>query len=213
MALDVYDDYEQGERVRKWLAANWMSIAVGIALGLALIFGWQWWKAHRAGLDMQAAEQYQIASVAYSAGDRTKADAATAVLMKDFSGNVYATLAVSLKAGRQAQANDWKGAAASLQWAAQHAPDAALAGLMRLRLARVQLQLGQPAAALQTLAQINAHDYRVETATLRGDALLAQGQQASARSAYEQALAAMKADAPGRSLLQLKLDNLALAGK
>ena len=54
MALDVYDDYEQGERVRQWLANNWASIALGIALGLALILGWQWWKSHRAGLDMEA---------------------------------------------------------------------------------------------------------------------------------------------------------------
>ena len=41
MAFDVYDDYEQGERVQQWLRKNGVSIAVGIGLGLALIFGWQ----------------------------------------------------------------------------------------------------------------------------------------------------------------------------
>ncbi|EQD69994.1 hypothetical protein B1B_05228 [mine drainage metagenome] len=213
MALDVYDDYEQGERVRQWLANNWASIALGIAFGLALIFGWQWWKSHRAGLDMEAAQQYDLVTAAIAKGDTTQADAATAVLTRDFPGNVYATLAMSLKAAREVKAGDYKAAASSLQWAAAHSPDKPLQGLMLVRLARVQLALQQPAAALATLQKVDAHDYRSEVAMLQGDAHLAQGNQAAARSAYEQALADMKPDAPQRGLLQLKLDNLAIAGK
>lgn len=213
MALDVYDDYEQGERVRQWLANNWASIALGIALGLGLIFGWQWWKSHRAGLDMEAAQQYDLVTAAIAKGDTTQADAATAVLTRDFPGNVYATLAMSLKAAREVKAGDYKAAASSLQWAAAHSPDMPLQGLMLVRLARVQLALRQPAAALATMQKVDAHDYRSEVAMLQGDAHLAQGNQAAARSAYEQALADMKPDAPQRGLLQLKLDNLAIAGK
>ena len=213
MALDVYDDYEQGERVRKWLADNWASIAIGIALGLASIFGWQWWKAHRAGLDLAAAEQYQLFTSANQAGNAVRADAATAVLTRDFPHNIYATLAVSLKAAREAKAGDYKSAAADLQWAAAHAPDAALKGLMQLRLARVQMAMQQPRDALATLAAIDPHDYRAEAAIARGDAQLMLGNQAAARVAYDQALADLKPDAPQRGLLKLKLDNLAIAGK
>lgn len=213
MALDVYDDYEQGELVRKWLAENWTSIAMGIALGLALIFGWQWWKAHRAGLNLAAAEQYELFTTANSAGDKTRADAAAAVLARDFPSNIYATLAMSLKASSEAKAKDYKGAAASLQWAVAHAPDAALKGLMQLRLARVQLALGQPRDALATVAAMDPRDFSAEAADVRGDAELALGNQAAARAAYEQALADTKPDAPQRGLLKLKLDNLAIAGK
>jgi len=39
MAFDVLDEHEQGELVQKWLRENAMSIAIGIALGLILIFG------------------------------------------------------------------------------------------------------------------------------------------------------------------------------
>lgn len=213
MALDVYDDYEQGERVRKWLTANWASIAVGIALGLAVIFGWQWWKSHRAGLELEAAEQYQLAQQAAAAGKDAQADAATAVLMRDFAGNIYATLAVSDRAAREAKAGRLQQAAVSLQWATAHAPDPALQGLMLLRLARVQIALDQPAAALQTLGRIDRRDYRSQTAMLEGDAQLALGNVKAARSAYQEALAGLKPDAPLRGLLRLKLDNLAIAGK
>ena len=213
MALDVYDDYEQGERVRQWLARNWASIALGIAIGLALIFGWQWWKSHRARLDMEAAQQYDLVTSAIARDDVTQADAATAVLVRDFPGNVYAMLAMSLKAAREAKAGNYQAAASSLQWAAAHSPDRPLQGLMLVRLARVQLALKQPAAALATLHQVDARDYRSEVATLQGDAYLAQGNLSAARTAYQQALADMKPDAPQRGLLQLKLDNLAIAGK
>lgn len=213
MALDVYDDYEQGERVRQWLADNWASLALGIALGLAVIFGWQWWKAHRAGLDMEAAQQYDLVTTALAVGNSGQADAATDVLTKDFPDSVYATLAMSLKAEREAKTGKYKDAEAALDWAATHAPDRALQGLMLIRQARVQLALGEPKQALATAQKVDPQDYRAEVATLEGDAQLALGDQAAARSAYDQALAAMKPDAPQRGLLKLKLDNLAIAGK
>lgn len=213
MALDVYDDYEQGELVRQWLAENWASLALGIALGLAVIFGWQWWKSHRAGLNMEAAQQYELVTTAMADGNDAQADAATNVLTKDFPDSVYATLAMSVKAGREVKAGRYKEAELALDWAATHAPDKALQGLMLVRQARVQLALGEPQQALATVQKVDPQDYRVEVATLTGDAQLAQGHQEAARSAYDQALAAMKPDAPQRALLKLKLDNLAIAGK
>ena len=84
---------------------------------------------------------------------------------------------------------------------------------MQLRLARVQLALGQPRDALATVAAMDPRDFSAEAADVRGDAELALGNQAAARAAYEQALSDIKPDAPQRGLLKLKLDNLAIAGK
>ena len=148
-----------------------------------------------------------------NANQFTEARAEFNRLTRDFPRNIYATLAMSLKAAREAKAGDYKPAAADLQWAAAHAPDAALQGLMQLRLARVQMAMQQPRAALATLAAIDPHDYRAEAAIARGDAQLMLGNQAAARAAYDQALADLKPDSSQRGLLKLKLDNLAIAGK
>ena len=59
MAFDAYDDYEQSERVQKWLRQNGVSIAVGVAVGLVAIFGWQQWRGHQANYQTQASALYQ----------------------------------------------------------------------------------------------------------------------------------------------------------
>ena len=48
MEFEAYDDYEQNERVVKWLRENGLSIGVGIVIGLVGIFGWQQWRSHQA---------------------------------------------------------------------------------------------------------------------------------------------------------------------
>ena len=70
MSFDVLDEHEQGELVQKWLRENAVAIATGIALGLALIFGWQQWKVHRSTQDAAAAAQYQALADAVDGGGR-----------------------------------------------------------------------------------------------------------------------------------------------
>jgi len=53
------DEHEQGEAVRKWLRQNGSSLITGIAMGLALVFGWQWWQGKGVRHSEEAATQYQ----------------------------------------------------------------------------------------------------------------------------------------------------------
>ena len=49
MAIDdLLDEHEQSEHVRTWLRDNGAGLIGGIALGLALIGGWQWWQKQQA---------------------------------------------------------------------------------------------------------------------------------------------------------------------
>jgi predicted negative regulator of RcsB-dependent stress response len=49
MAIDdLLDEHEQGERVRSWLRKNGAVMVGGVALGVAVIVGWQWWNARQA---------------------------------------------------------------------------------------------------------------------------------------------------------------------
>ncbi len=81
--------------------------------------------------------------------------------------------------------------------------------MINLRLARVQVQLKQPDAALKTLESIKGEGWTAIVADLRGEALLSKGDKQGARSAWE---AGAKSDAsPALSeMLQMKINNLSI---
>jgi predicted negative regulator of RcsB-dependent stress response len=104
-------------------------------------------------------------------------------------------------------------AIASLQWAEAHAADPALKALVELRMARVQLAKGDGQAALATLEAMPAGQYAGLNQELRGDALVKLGRADDARKAYQAAMTALGEDAPQHAVLQMKIDDLAVAGK
>ncbi|MDE2314884.1 MAG: tetratricopeptide repeat protein [Xanthomonadaceae bacterium] len=213
MAFDAYDDYEQSERVQKWLRENGLSIAVGIAIGLVGIFGLQQWRKHQANNEAAAAMLYQQVQVALSSGKPGAATAFVDELMKDYAESPYAMFAVSDRAKQEVQDKQFGKAIASLQWAEAHAAAPVLKSLVQLRLARVQLAKGDGQAALATLDAIPAGQYAGLTQELRGDALVKLGRADDARKAYQAAMAALGEDAPQHAVLQMKIDDLAVAGK
>ena len=105
MAIDdLLDEHEQSERVRNWLKNNGAGLIGGIALGLAVIFGWQWWQKHQVQQSMQANLDYQAVLDSLGAADLDKAKAAVAKL-QDGSAHVYADLAAMRLAQAQADAS------------------------------------------------------------------------------------------------------------
>jgi len=62
MAIDdLLDEHEQSEKVRTWLRDNALGLVGGIALGLALIGGWQWWQKQQQQARLQTADRYKAA--------------------------------------------------------------------------------------------------------------------------------------------------------
>lgn len=213
MAFDAYDDYEQSERVQKWLRENGVSIVVGIAIGLVGIFGWQQWRNHQANNRAEAAQLYQQLQSAEAVGNNASADQLTDRLQNEFGKSTYAVFATSERARRQVQAKELDKARASLDWALAHAEDPALKSLIQLRVAQLQFAQGKSEDALSTLGQLTGKQYEGLREELRGDVLVKLGRVDDARKAYQSALSAMSGDAPQRSSLQLKIDDLATAGK
>ncbi|WP_158884765.1 tetratricopeptide repeat protein [Rhodanobacter sp. L36] len=213
MALDEYDKYEQSEIVQKWLRENGLSIVVGIAIGLVGIFGWQQWRNHQARHEGEAAQLYQQVQVMLASGKPDAAAELTARLTKDYDTSPYAVFAMSAQARQQLQDKQLDKAETSLGWAEVHASDPALKSLSQMRLAQVQLQHGNASVALSTLDRIPAADFKGLAQELRGDVLVKLGRADDARKAYQTALSALGADAPQRGALQMKLDDLATAGK
>ena len=129
MAFDVLDEHEQGELVQKWLRENAMSIAIGIVLGLVLIFGWQQWKAHRAQRAVQAAVEYQALVEAADAKRTDDVKTITDLLRKDYPDTAYAVFAAMRGAEIANEKGDLKSAADDLSWASEHAGAPALKAL------------------------------------------------------------------------------------
>ncbi|MEO9078364.1 MAG: tetratricopeptide repeat protein [Rhodanobacter sp.] len=213
MAFEEYDKYEQSELVQKWLRENGVSIIVGIVIGLVAIFGLQQWRNHQAQNQSDASQLYQQVQVTSLSGKPDAASQLTDRLMKDYAKSPYAVFAVSDRARQQVQDKKLDKAEVSLKWAESHAGDAPLKSLILLRIARVELAHEQAGQALATLDKMPVGGFQGLTQELRGDALVKLGRSDDARKAYQTALSGLSEEAPQRGALQMKLDDLAMAGK
>ncbi|NMW23438.1 tetratricopeptide repeat protein [Rhodanobacter denitrificans] len=213
MAFEEYDKYEQSELVQKWLRDNGVSIIAGIVIGLVGIFGWQQWRNHQARNEGQASQLYQQVQIAQASGKPDTASQLTDQLMKDYAKSPFTVFAVSERAKQQLQAKQLDKAEASLKWAESHATAPALKSLTLLRIAQVELARDNGKEALSTLDRVPADSYQGLAQELRGDVLVKLGRSDEARKAYQAALSALGEEAPQRGALQMKLDDLAVAGK
>jgi predicted negative regulator of RcsB-dependent stress response len=213
MAFEEYDKYEQSELVQKWLRDNGVSIIAGIVIGLVGIFGWQQWRNHQARNEGQASQLYQQMQIAQASGKPDAASQLTDQLMKDYAKSPFTVFAVSERAKQQVQAKQLDKAEASLKWAESHATAPALKSLTLLRIAQVELARDNGKEALATLDRIPADSYQGLAQELRGDVLVKLGRSDEARKAYHTALSTLGEEAPQRGALQMKLDDLAVAGK
>lgn len=213
MAFEEYDKYEQSELVQKWLRENGVSIVVGVLIGLVGIFGWQQWRNHQARNASAASQLYQQAKVAQLSGKPDVASQLIEQLMKDHAKSPYALFAVSDRARQQLQDKQLDKAQASLEWAESHTTEEPLKSLTLVRIARVELARDQAQASLTTLDRVPPGSFQGMVQELRGDALVKLGRMDDARKAYQAAMSALSEDAPQRGALQMKLDDLAVAGK
>ncbi len=208
--------------MQKWLRENGVSIVVGVLIGLVGIFGWQQWRSHQARNESAASQLYQQARIAQLSGKSDVAAQSVDQLMKDYAKSPYTVFAVTDRAQQQvqdfaprseAEVLHLDKAEASLQWAVSHATEAPLKSLTLLRLARVELARDQAKTALATLEQVPADSFQGLAQELRGDVLVKLGRPDDARKAYQTAMSVLSEDAPQRGVLQMKLDDLAVAGK
>lgn len=196
MAIDdIYDEHEQGERVRAWLRQNALGLLGGIGLGLALIFGWQYWQKHLGNKQVEAGNRFQAVVNAAGAGDLEQAQAAAGAL----SGDTYPVLAALAIAKAQLEAGDPAAAIETLRSAP--ASDPALEPVRRHRLALLLIDAGEAGQAVELLAG-SEDPFALESL---GDAHAVLGDRDAAAQAYGSALERMDEEAPQRRLLELKL--------
>ena len=207
--MDSYStDEELVENIKKWWKANGLSLIIGLAIGLAAIFGWRYWGSYRDHQAEAASQHYQVLSQAIAAGKAAEANEQGETLTKEFSQSPYTLLAMLQLARLAVQEGDNALAAERLRWVVEHADRQELKDIARLRLARVLLALNQLAEAETQLEQINSAVFYAEREELKGDIYLARAEPGKARAAYGAALAALGAGGQQNTPLQMKLDSL-----
>lgn len=198
MAIDeLLDEHEQGERVRSWLRKNGAALIGGIAAGLALLIGWQWWGRHQANTLADAHARYQQVTGSIGGKDLDKAAVELSTLSQSGSPT-YAALAALALAKAQVEAGKLESAVKTLR---DVPADGAFKSIVQQRLARLLLASGKPAEAQTLLTAANDG----ASQEIRADAALALGQREQARELYAKALAQAEATSPQRRLLEVKL--------
>ena len=63
--MEDLSDIEREEQLRRWWSENWAWIIGGVALGLSMLAGWQYWQRYQ----VQSAERDEAGYVAVILGD------------------------------------------------------------------------------------------------------------------------------------------------
>ncbi|MEN1940393.1 tetratricopeptide repeat protein [Luteimonas sp. MJ174] len=199
MAVDeLLDEHEQGERVREWIRQNAFGVIAGIAVALALVYGYGKWQDHLLAKRIATGETYAAINDSIAAGDleqaRTLAEGAA------LDDGIYGTLVALDLAAAQVRAGDQAAAIETL--AGIGAVDPALAPVVARRRAVLLVDAGKTDEALAVLGDAND----AGSLEIRGDAEHAAGRPEQAREAYLAALTTLdEAATTQRQLLEIKL--------
>ncbi len=196
---------QQIEAIKKFWKENGLAIFIGAAIGIGGLVGWNQYKASEIEAQEAASANYAqaVAQLEQEGGFGAVSD-----YIANNSDQSYADLAAMQLANKAIASQDFAEAAKQLKIVVDNATHLPLKNLASIRLARVQKQQGDFDAALTTLQGVTENQFPGVALELQGDIHQAAGNIEAARQAYVQAL-----DAEGASaIVQVKLDNLAVAG-
>ncbi|MDT8408514.1 MAG: tetratricopeptide repeat protein [Wenzhouxiangellaceae bacterium] len=205
MAVELYDEHEQGERVRKWLRENGFSIAMGIALALAAIFGWRQWQDYQSGQALLANEYYAAIQRELDAGQLEIAASQYAEMRDAVDQHGYVALAGMLVAAGHVEADDIEAAASIYRTLLESGQWEALKPLIRFRLAGLEGSNGEHEQALARLEGDPPEGYAGLWLELRGDLLFDLGRLEQAAEAYALAVDQLRGEGGNFRPVETKL--------
>ncbi|MCZ6640179.1 MAG: tetratricopeptide repeat protein [Gammaproteobacteria bacterium] len=203
---DYLTDEEQVAKLKAWWDDNGTSLIVVLILTIGGWFGWQYY-------DEYQTEQIETASKLYeeflASEGEDRARLASSIDEK-IPATSYQAFALLHRAHAAAEEADFATTEALLMQAVEAAPDAKLADVARLRLARVLQQGDRSDEALAVLGAIRGEGFRSHVAELKGDIHLTRGETALAHEAYSAALGELS-DGEVRPMLEMKAADTASA--
>ena len=208
MALDL-EEQEQVAELKAWWKQHG-NLIVSAVLACALVFaGWQGWRWYQANQAAQAAGLYESLARAAQAGDAKALRDAAGSLIESYPRTLYAAMGALVAARFHFDRNDLKAARTQLQWVIDQSPSEDFKDVARLRLASILLDEKAYDDALKVLEAKHAAAYDAQFEALRGDVLVAKGQAAEARAAYQAAIEkAAKDQGAFRETVRMRLEAL-----
>ena len=196
-------DEEKAEELKAWWKENGTSVVVGVALAIAALFGWDYWKKYQI-------ESTEAASTLYNesqtATDTTAAAKSMLDLQSSYPGSPYATLASLESAKTYAEQGEYDSAADALRWVLDNSKEQELKDVASLRLARVLVAAGKHDEAMKMVESGLGTAFESLLEELKGDIYAAQNKPDDARKAYDRAILTNKSGST--DLIKMKLDNL-----
>ncbi|MDY0963708.1 tetratricopeptide repeat protein [Massilia sp. CFBP9026] len=204
MAYD-HQEQEQLDSFKAFWSQYGNIIIWVLILALGSYAGWNYWKTHQRNKSVEASALYDELQTSLLANDNAKVQRVAGDIRAKYESSAYATMAALAAAKTAFEANDLKTAKTHLQWAAEHGNDE-YKSIANLRLAGVLLDEKAFDEALKVLNGKFLPQFTSEVNDRKGDVLVAQNKLNEARAAYVAAIAAMDPNAPGRQLVQIKLE-------
>ena len=211
--VDIIEGYETEEQqvaaIKKWWSENGNMLIVGAVVGLAGLWGWRYYGESIISNQETASSEFAQVLAKFEADSTEQGAADMKTFVADNEGNNYATLASLLLAKEAVKENNFELAKTQLAHLLETNEYEPLMPVIKLRLARVQAELGEYDQAITTLDKITEEGFIVKANQSKGNVYLKQGDTNAARSAFQAAVDA----SVGRvdSILQLQLDDLAVA--
>ena len=209
--LEVEDltDNEREEQLRRWWSENWLWIVGGIALGLALLWGWQYWQGSKARVAQHDAAAYTAVLEALGQNKFDDAVQKAKALRAESPASPYADQSDLALARAAIENRKLDEAAPRLKAVADGSKDQELRTIALTRLARVQIEQGKFDDSVALLDTAKAGSFLALFHEIRGDAFAAKGDATAARREYDSALSAAKDDVQiDRAYVELKRDAL-----
>ena len=200
--IEISDsEEEQVDKLKKWWDSNGKQIIAGAVLGLAGIFGWNYYVDYQDSQALNARALYlSYASDSANVGAYDK-------LIKDHPSSSYADQATLLMAKYLFEAENYSLALDALK-PLMIRENSVIASTAALRSASLYLELGQHQEALAVLNMDNANEFSGLFYNLAGDVYLDLGNNEEARNSYALAIENITDNSSLSQLIQIKLDDL-----
>jgi predicted negative regulator of RcsB-dependent stress response len=200
--IEISDsEEEQVDKLKKWWDSNGKQIIAGAVLGLAGIFGWNYYVDYQDSQALNARALYlSYASDSANVGAYDK-------LIKDHPSSSYSDQATLLMAKYLFEAENYSLALDALK-PLMSRENSVIASTAALRSASLYLELGQHQEALAVLNMENANEFSGLFYNLSGDVYLDLGNNEEARNSYTLAIENITDNSSLSQLIQIKLDDL-----
>jgi len=206
MAVELYDEHEQSERVRNWLRSNGVSLLMGVVLALGGIFGWRQWQDYQTGQAALANEYYAAIQRELEAGSDQSAAEQFAAMREGVGDHAYVALSGMLVAAAWTEAGETENAASIYRELLESDEWEALKPLIRLRLALIEIALDRGDQAFTLLEGTPPAGYEGIWLETRGDVLFDMSRLEEAADAYAAAVEQLRGEGRNFRQAEIKLD-------